>query len=149
MEVDNAINNVLREIKNRFDFKGSSCDIERNENEIIINADDNMKMQQLEELLKINFKRRNLDQKALSFQTPEKATGDSLKQTIKVIQGIDKETLKIISKTIKETKLKVQTSIETETLRVSGKNKDDLQKTIQTIKDMNLNQPIQYTNFRN
>ena len=149
MEVDNAINNVLRENKNRFDFKGSNCNIERNENEIIINADDNMKMQQLEELLQINFKRRKIDQKALSFQTPEKASGDSLRQTIKVIQGIDKETLKIISKTIKDTKLKVQANIETETLRVSGKNRDDLQKTIQTIKEMNLNQPIQYINFRN
>ena len=106
-------------------------------------------MQQLEELLKINFKRRKIDQKALNFQIPEKASGDSLKQTIKVIQGIDKDTLKQISKTIKDTKLKVQASIETETLRVSGKNRDDLQKTIQTIKDMDLNQPIQYTNFRN
>ena len=140
MEVDNAVNNVLREIKNRFDFKGSNCNIQRNENEIIINADDNMKMQQLEELLKINFKRRKIDQKALNFQIPEKASGDSLKQTIKVIQGIDKDTLKQISKTIKDTKLKVQASIETETLRVSGKNRDDLQKTIQTIKDMDLNQ---------
>ena len=71
MEVDNAVNNVLREIKNRFDFKGSNCNIQRNENEIIINADDNMKMQQLEELLKINFKRRKIDQKALNFQIPE------------------------------------------------------------------------------
>ena len=149
MEVDNAVNNVLREIKNRFDFKGSNCNIQRNENEIIINADDNMKMQQLEELLKINFKRRKIDQKALNFQIPEKASGDSLKQTIKVIQGIDKDTLKQISKTIKDTKLKVQASIETETFRVSGKNRDDLQQTIQTIKDMDLNQPIQYTNFRN
>ena len=149
MEVDNAINNVLREIKNRFDFKGSNCHIERNENEIIINADDNMKMQQLEELLQINFKRRKIDQKALIFQTAEKASGDSLRQTVKIIQGIDKEMLKKISKTIKDTKLKVQASIETETLRVSGKNRDDLQKTIQTIKDMNINQPIQYTNFRN
>lgn len=149
MEVDNAINNVLREIKNRFDFKGSNCHIERNENEIIINADDNMKMQQLEELLQINFKRRKIDRKALIFQTAEKASGDSLRQTVKIIQGIDKETLKKISKTIKDTKLKVQASIETETLRVSGKNRDDLQKTIQTIKDMNINQPIQYTNFRN
>ena len=149
MEVDNAINNVLREIKNRFDFKGSNCHIERNENEIIINADDNMKMQQLEELLQINFKRRKIDQKALIFQTAEKASGDSLRQAVKIIQGIDKEMLKKISKTIKDTKLKVQASIETETLRVSGKNRDDLQKTIQTIKDMNINQPIQYTNFRN
>ena len=108
-----------------------------------------MKMQQLEELLQINFKRRKIDQKALIFQTAEKASGDSLRQTVKIIQGIDKETLKKISKTIKDTKLKVQASIETETLRVSGKNRDDLQKTIQTIKDMNINQPIQYTNFRN
>ena len=148
MEGDNAINNVLREIKNRFDFKCSNCNIERSEHTMTVTADDNMKLSQLDDLIQTNFIRRGIDQKALDFQTADKATGDSLRQQVIIKNGIDKETAQKITKAIRGTKIKVQTAIEGEELRVSGKNRDDLQKIIQFIKDMEIDQPLQYVNFR-
>ena len=148
MEVDNAINNVLREIKNRFDFKGSNCNIERFEHTMTVTADDNMKLTQLDDLIQTNFIRRGIDQKALDFQPADKATGDSLRQQVIIKNGIDKETAQKITKAIRGTKIKVQAAIEGDELRVSGKNRDDLQKIIQFIRDMDIDQPLQYVNFR-
>jgi uncharacterized protein YajQ (UPF0234 family) len=148
MEVDNAINNVLREIKNRFDFKGANCNIERSDHTLTVTADDNMKLTQLDDLIQTNFIRRGIDQKALNFHSADKATGDSLRQQVEIKHGIDKETAQKISKSIRGTKIKVQASIEGEELRVSGKNRDDLQKIIQFIKEIEIDQPLQYVNFR-
>lgn len=147
-EVDNALNSVTREIVQRFDFKGSKCSVERKENEITVLADDDLKLKQMHELLRVHLTRRKLDSGALEFKTPEKASGNTLRQTILIKQGIDKDLARTLVKEIKNSKLKVQAAIQGDELRVTGKKIDDLQEAIAMVKDLKIEQPLQYLNFR-
>lgn len=147
-EVDNALNGISREISQRFDFKGSSCSIERSDNEITILADDDLKLKQMHELLKVHFTRRKLDAGACEFNATEKASGNKVRQVVVIKQGIEKELAKKIVKDIKSSKLKVQVAIQGDELRVTGKKIDDLQAAIAHVKDMGIEQPLQYDNFR-
>jgi hypothetical protein len=147
-EVDNAINGVKRETMQRFDLKGTKCGVDRNGGVLTVTADDDLKLKQMHELLTIYFARRNVDVKALEFKTPENATGGSLRQTVNIKQGIDREIASKIIKAIKGTKIKVQVTVQGDELRIAGKKRDDLQETIQFIKEMGIDQPIQYVNFR-
>ena len=149
MEVDNAINGVRREIQMRFDLKGTRSDISRDDNTLTMTADDTMKLRQLEDLLRSYLVRRKLDTAAFDFQEPQEASGGSIRQNISIKQGIDSDMGRKISKAVKGTKIKVQVAIQGTELRVSGKTRDDLQSTIKFIKEMELNQPLQYVNFRN
>ena len=148
MEVDNAVNGVKRQIRQRFDLAGTKCDVERNENSLTITADDNMKLTQLQDLLRQNFSSRKVDAKALDFGKAENASGDSLRQEVTIKQGIDQELARNINKAVKGSKIKVQISIKGSELHVSGKKRDELQETIAFIKKMDTNQPLQYVNFR-
>lgn len=148
-EVDNAINMLMRVIVNRFDFKGSNCSINRNETDIIILADDKMKLDQMTEMFKENLVKRKLDPRSLVPQKEERASGDAIRQTSSIQQGIDQVICKNITKSIKDIKLKVQVKIQGEELRVIGKNRDDLQTAIQHIKNMEIDQPLQFVNYRN
>ena len=147
-EVDNAVQGVAREIGTRFDFKGSKCTIERKEALITILADDDMKLRQMQELLKGYVVRRKLDASALEFKDPQKASGNAMRQEVVVKQGIDQTVGKRIVKEIKDSKMKVQVSIQGDELRVSGKKKDDLQDTIAFVRGLKIEQPLQYQNFR-
>lgn len=147
-EVDNAVNGVQRETQQRFDLKGSKCSIERNDNALLITADDKLKLSQMHDLLQTYFARRKVDAKALEFKTPEDATGQSLRQTVVIRQGIDGDLARRIVKAVKGAKIKVQMAVQGDELRVSGKKRDDLQDTIAFIKDMDVDQPLQYINFR-
>jgi uncharacterized protein YajQ (UPF0234 family) len=147
-EVDNAINGARREIDTRFDFKGSKCTIERKEETITLLADDDMKLRQMQELLRGHVVRRKLDAGALEFKEPQKASGNALRQEVVVKQGIDQTLGKRIVKEIKDSKLKVQVSIQGDELRVSGKKKDDLQDTIAFVRGLKIEQPLQFVNFR-
>ena len=147
-EVDNALNAMRREIEQRFDFKGSKCSIERDNQELTVLADDDLKLRQMHELLKGHLTRRKVDAGALDFQDPEKAAGQSLRQKVVVRQGIAQHIAKKIVKEMKNSKLKVQVAIQGDELRVSGKKRDDLQAAIQAVKDMGLDLPLQYVNFR-
>ncbi len=147
-EVDNAVQGVVREIGTRFDFKGSHCTVERKEAQINILADDDMKLKQIQELLKGYITRRKLDAGALEFKEPQKASGNALRQEVIVKQGIDQVLAKKIVKEIKDNKLKVQVSIQGDELRVSSKKKDDLQTAIQFVRGLKIEQPLQYVNFR-
>ena len=147
-EVDNALAGVAREIAQRFDFKGSKCSAERSEQIITVLADDEMKLKQMHELLKVHFTRRNVDAKALDFKPPEKASGNSLRQVVAVKEGIDKELAKTLVKAIKDSKIKVQVAIQGDELRVTGKKRDELQEVIALVKKMPVDQPLQYINFR-
>jgi cyclic-di-GMP-binding protein len=147
-EIDNALQGMMREIATRFDFKGSKCTIERKDAELTINADDDLKLRQMHELLKGYVTRRKLDAGALEFKPPEKASGNTLRQTVLVKQGIDATLAKRIVKEIKDAKLKVQASIQGDELRVSGKKRDDLQAAIQLVRGLKIEQPLQYVNFR-
>lgn len=147
-EVDNALANIEREIETRFDFKGSHCKIERKDETLTVHADDPLKLKQIHELIKTHFTRRKVDPGALEFKDPEKASGDTVRQTIIVKQGVDKDLAKKLVKEIKDSKLKVQVAIQGDELRVSGKKRDDLQEAIQHIKGMKIELPLQYVNFR-
>ncbi len=147
-EVDNAVQGVAREIGTRFDFKGSKCTIERKEALITILADDDMKLRQMQELLKGHVVRRKLDPSALEFKDPQNASGNAVRQEVVVKQGIDQTIGKRIVKEIKDSKMKVQVSIQGDELRVSGKKRDDLQDTIAFVRGLKIEQPLQFVNFR-
>jgi len=147
-EVDNAIAGVLREIAQRFDFKGSKCTVTRTENAISILADDEMKLKHMQELLRGYMTRRKLDASALDFQEPERAPGNALRQAVTIRQGIGQDIAKRIVKDIKDSKLKVQVAIQGDELRVSGKKIDDLQAAIARVRAMNVGQPLQFVNMR-
>jgi len=147
-EVDNAIQNASREMSQRYDFKGSASTLALNDEVIDIFADDELKMRQVHELLQGHLAKRKIDAAMLDYQKVEPAAGQSVRQKALVKQGIDKELAKKIVKSIKGSKLKVQVSIQGDELRVTGKKRDDLQAVIQFVKDMGLEQPTQYVNFR-
>jgi len=147
-EVDNALAGIGREIAQRFDFKGAKCSVERNDVTITVLADDDGKLKQMHELLKVHFTRRNVDPRALDYKTVEKAAGNSVRQQVIVKQGIDKDLAKRLVKEIKDSKMKVQAAIQGDELRVTGKKRDDLQEAIALIKQMKVDQPLQFINFR-
>jgi uncharacterized protein YajQ (UPF0234 family) len=147
-EIDNTINNVSREINQRYDFKDSLSTVEYQNNEIKVLADDEMRLTAIKELILQHASRRGVDLKSLSFKDTEKAGGDNLRQIITVSEGIEVEISKNIIKGIKATKIKVQMAIQGDEIRVSGKKRDDLQKVMQLIKEMDIRIPLQYINFR-
>jgi cyclic-di-GMP-binding protein len=147
-EVDNALGNLGREIAQRYDFKGSSCRIERKDAVLTIHADDELKLKQMHELLKGHLARRKIEPGAIEFKTPEKAAGQSVRQTAEVRNGIGKDLAKRLVKDIKDTKLKVQVAIQGDELRVTGKQLDDLQAVMKHLKGLGLEQPLQFVNFR-
>lgn len=147
-EVDNVIQNVMREVGQRFDFKGSNCTLERKENDITLLADDEYKRDQICQLIKGHATRRQIDPLAFDFGKPEMASGNALRQHITVKQGINQENAKTITKAIKEQKMKVQASIQGDSVRVNGKKRDDLQEAIAMIKGLNLELPLSFQNFR-
>ena len=149
MEVDNAINGVKREIRQRFDLKGTKCDIERLDNELTLTADDNMKLTQVDELLRKYLAIRKVERGAFNFENPTEASGATVRQIVSIEQGINSDLGREIVKAVKGTKLKVQVSMKGEEVHVSGKKRDDLQETIAFIKSMRNQQPLQYVNFRN
>ena len=148
MEVDNAINGVKRQIKQRYDLAGTKCNIERIDNTLTIIADDTMKLTQVEDLLREHLARRKVDRGAFEFKATLNASGETIRRTISIRQGIDADLGRKITKAVKATKIKVQISIQGSELRMSGKKRDDLQETIAFIKEMNIDQPLQYVNFR-
>jgi len=147
-EVDNALAGISREIATRFDFKGSKCTIARQEGEIALLADDELKLKQLHELLKVHLTRRKVESSALDYQKPEKASGNMLRQKIVLRQGIGAELARQLVREIKDSKLKVQAIVQGGELRVTGKKRDDLQAAIAVIRGLKLEQPLQYVNFR-
>jgi len=147
-EVDNAVNGAMREIGTRYDFKGSNCSIERADTVLTLKADDDFKLKQVQELLRGYLARRKVDAAAFDFGTPEKASGNTLRQTVTIKQGVERELAQKVVKAVKAAKLKVQVAIQGDELRVSGKKRDDLQEAIALVKGMEIEQPLQYVNFR-
>ena len=147
-EVDNALAGITREIGTRFDFKGSKCKVERQEGVLNVLADDELKLKQMHELLKVHMTRRKVDPAALEYKPPEKASGNTLKQTILLRQGVDTNLARQLIREIKDSKLKVQASVQGDELRITGKKRDDLQATIALVRGMKIEQPLQYINFR-
>jgi hypothetical protein len=147
-EADNAVQNVAREVAGRYDFKGSRSKVEIGEGVITIHADDQLKLKQMREILQGHLQKRGVAPGSLDYQKEEAAAGQSLRQAVKIKQGVDKELAKRIVKSIKDAKLKVQASIQGEELRVSGKSRDELQAAIAFVKTLEIEQPLQFKNFR-
>ncbi len=147
-EVDNALAAIAREIGTRYDFKDSKSTIARQEAQLLLLADDDLKLKQMHELLKVHLTRRKVDAGALDFKPPEKASGNMLRQTILLKQGLDRELAKRLVREIKDSKLKVQAAVQGEELRVSGKKRDDLQAAMALVRGLKIEQPLQFVNFR-
>lgn len=147
-EANNAIQNVMREIGTRYDFKGSKSKVEIAEAVITIHADDQMKLRQVHEILQGNLQKRGIEPGSLDYQKEEPAAGQLVRQTVKIKEGIDKELAKKLVKEIKDAKFKVQAAIQGDELRVTGKKRDDLQEVIAFIKGLKIEQPLQFKNFR-
>ncbi len=147
-EVDNAIAGMTREIATRFDFKGSKCTIERKEEILTLLADDELKLKQMHELLRVHLTRRKVEPGALDYKSPEKASGNTLRQTILLRQGVGADLARQLIREIKDRKLKVQVSLQGDELRVAGKKRDDLQDAIALVRGLKIEQPLQYLNFR-
>lgn len=149
-EVDNAVNSVLRELTNRYDFKNAkfSIELKTKENEISINAEDDYKLGQIQDSLKVFVTKRGIDVKSLDFQKPQPASGNSFSQIVKLKNGIEQDSAKKITKLIKDSKIKVQATIRGDEVRIDGKKRDDLQQAISEIKSANFDIALQFINFR-
>ena len=147
-EFDNALANCLREISNRFDFKGLNISIERKDKTITTLAPDNLKLKQVNELLQTHLTRRKVDPRVLSLKNSENATGGTIRQISELKEGISQENAKKIITHIKSLKLKIQIKIQGEELRADGKKRDDLQEAIAAIKTIDIGLPIEFVNFR-
>ncbi|MDP3919572.1 MAG: YajQ family cyclic di-GMP-binding protein [Candidatus Omnitrophota bacterium] len=149
-EVDNAVNQAVKELRTRFDFRGSKSSIEflKDDNRIRIVGDDDLKLRNLQDILKTRIAARKIPIKALQFGTPEQAFEGTLRQDVDLVNGIPQDKAKELVKIIKESRLKVQVSIQGDEIRVTSKNKDDLQSVIQLLNSNPLDIPIQFTNYR-
>ena len=146
--VDNALQGVMKEMQVRYDFKGSKSEISKTDEAILISADDELKRRQVEELLITHLTRKGVDTKALEFGKVEQASGNTVRQTVTVRQGIQRDVAQKIVKAIKSSKLKTQAAIQGDEVRVAGKKRDELQETMAMIKELGVEFPLQFENFR-
>jgi uncharacterized protein YajQ (UPF0234 family) len=147
-EVGNAVNMANKEIKNRYDFKRSISNIELQNDEVVITADDDYKLEQVRDILSDKLVKRGVSLKSVRYEKQEAASGGNVRQRAQLTQGIDQEHAKKISKAIRDSKLKVKSQIQGDQLRVTGKSKDDLQKVIALVKEMDLPIAVQFVNMR-
>lgn len=147
-EVKNAINQTTKEISQRYDFKNSKTEINLEEENIKVIADDDFKLKSTIDILQTKMIRRNVSVKNLDYGKAEDASGGMVRQLIKVKQGIETEKAKKIVKDIKGLKIKVQAQIMNDQVRVSGKNKDDLQQAIHFLKGQDYELELQFINYR-
>ena len=147
-EVRNAIDQAQRELSTRFDLKKANARVSLEGEELHLESSDEYTLSQCLEVLKTKLIRRDIDLKSLRYGTPEDAAGGRSRQTITIQQGIPQDTAKKIVAEIKKMKIKVQGSIQGDTVRVSGKKRDDLQTVIAQVKGLDLDVPVSFTNFR-
>ncbi len=147
-EMDNAVNQVKKEITTRYDFKHSKASIELADGVVRLIGDDVNNLNTILEILRAKMVRRKLDAKSLEYGDVESASGDTKRQTVTIKQGVDKELAKKIVKVIKQEKMKVQAAIQGDQVRVTGKKRDDLQAAMALIRSMDADRPLHFTNFR-
>jgi cyclic-di-GMP-binding protein len=147
-EVTNAINAALKEIKTRYDFKGSKSDISLDKEEIVLVSDDEYKMNQLKDVLLSKLIKREVPVKNLDYGKLEGASGGTVRQRAKLMQGIGKEDAKKINTLVKNSGLKVKSQIQDDQIRVTGKSRDDLQQIMAAVREADLSVDVQFVNFR-
>ncbi|OGL40919.1 MAG: YajQ family cyclic di-GMP-binding protein [Candidatus Schekmanbacteria bacterium RIFCSPHIGHO2_02_FULL_38_11] len=147
-EIDNAIHQSQKEIGQRFDFKNTNTTIERKEEEVTLVSADEFKLKSVVEIFRTKIAKRGVSLKALEYGNIESAFSGNVRQVIKIKQGIDQEEAKKITKLIRDSKIKVQAMIQADIIRVSGKNKDDLQQAMKLIREADLPIHLEFTNYR-
>ncbi|MCM3238054.1 YajQ family cyclic di-GMP-binding protein [Heyndrickxia oleronia] len=147
-EVTNAINLAMKEIQTRYDFKGSKSEISLDKEELVLISDDEFKMNQLKDVLFSKLIKRGVPVKNLDYGKLEGASGGTVRQRAKLIQGIDKENAKKINTIIKNSGVKVKSQVQDDQIRVTGKNRDDLQKIIAAVREADLSVDVQFVNYR-
>jgi uncharacterized protein YajQ (UPF0234 family) len=147
-EIANAVQQARKELQTRFDFKGSKSEIELAGEEINLLSDDEQKLKSVRDILEDKMVKRKVSLKALDYQVVDKSAMSSVKQKVKIVQGIESDKAKAIVKAIKDAKIKVQAAIQGDQVRVSGKNRDDLQQVIQLLKEKDFGLPLQFINYR-
>lgn len=147
-EVTNAITTAMKEIQTRYDFKGSKSDIKLEKEELVLVSDDDYKMEQLKDVLVSKLIKRGVPTKNIQYSKSENASGGTVRQRGKLVQGIDKDNAKKVNAIIKDTGLKVKTQVQDDQVRVTGKSKDELQQIINAIRQADLPIDVQFINFR-
>lgn len=147
-EVTNAINQTTKEISQRFDFKGSRATVELQAKDLMLSAEDETRLRNMNDILQSKLLKRGVSLKALDYQKIEPAAGGTVRQAVKVQQGIPTEKAKEVVRFIKDGKFKVQASIQGETVRVSGKDRDTLQEVISALKAKDFGIDMQFDNYR-
>ena len=147
-EVKNAIGQAMKEVTTRFDLKGTGSDISLQGEQIVVATSDEFKLKAVRDVLETRLVKRGVPLKALTFGTVEKALGGTARQKVDLQKGIPSEKAREIVKIIKTSKLKVQAAIQGDQVRVSGKNKDDLQSVMRLLKETDLGIDMQFTNYR-
>lgn len=149
-EVENAINQANKEMQTRFDFKGSvsRVDWDKKESKLTFYSDDEHKLKSVNDIVQSKLTKRGVSLKSLDYQSIEPAERGTVRQGVKMKQGIESEKAKEIVKAVKDMKLKVQASIQGDQLRVSGKSKDDLQAVIAYLRSADFGLPLQFINYR-
>ena len=147
-EVVNAVHQAQKEIEPRFDFKGSKSSLDLQGEEIVVIGDDEFKLTSVIDILQSKLVKRNVTLKSLDYGKIEPASQGTVRQTIKIKQGISQDVAKQIVKAVKDSKIKVQASIQGDQVRVVGKDKDDLQSVIQLLKSQDYPVDLQFVNYR-
>jgi cyclic-di-GMP-binding protein len=147
-EVKNAILIAMKEVRQRFDFKGSASNIELKAEEIEMRSDDEFKLKSLTTILEEKLVKRDVPLKGLVYGPVEKALGGTVRQSVSLVQGIPIEKAREIVKAVKQEKFKSQASIQGDVVRISGKDRDELQTIIRLLKDKDFGIPLQFTNYR-
>jgi len=147
-EVKNAVQIALKEITNRFDFKGSKSDMKLEKEDLILISDDNFKLDQVKDVLTAKLIKREVPTKNLQYEKVEQAAGNTVRQRVILKSGIDRDDAKKINNAVKESKLKVKTQIQDDQIRVTGKSRDDLQQVMQIVRELPLSVDVQFINFR-
>ena len=147
-EVKNAISQAMKEITTRFDLKATGSDVSLQGEEIVITSADEFKMKAVRDVLETRLVKRNVPLKALSFGTMDKALGGTVRQKVSMQKGIPTDKAREIVKILKSAKLRVQPAIQGDQVRVTAKNKDDLQAAIRILKETDLGIDMQFTNYR-
>ena len=147
-EVQNAIQQAQKELAQRFDFKGSKSEIELADEEIVLVSDDEGKLRSVIEIVESKLVKRKVALKALDYQKLEAASMGTVRQRVKIVQGIETEKAKAIVKAIKDAKVKVQAAIQSDQVRVTGRSKDDLQKAMSIAREKDFGIPLQFINYR-
>ena len=147
-EIDNALNQTKKELSQRFDFKGSKALVGLHDNDIIVSAEDETRLRNMNDILQSKLVKRGISLKALQYDKIEPAAGGTIRQVIHIQQGIPTDKAKEVVKFIKTTKIKVQAAIQGDVVRVSGKNRDDLQDVMSKLKAEDFGIDMQFDNYR-